>query len=194
MDADAVDFNVGARLKQVRESHALSQRQLAQRAGVTNGTISLIEQNRCSPSVSSLRKVLQGIPMTLAEFFSSDDLPPREQIFFKGTDLVELTGLVKSRVGTISFRQVGDLRGRNLQILHEKYAPGADTGGRTMLQHDSEEGGVVIKGCIELTVGDRKEILSPGDAYLFDSRIPHRFRNVGDEECEIISACTPPYL
>jgi Mannose-6-phosphate isomerase len=194
MDADAVDFNVGARLKQVRESHGLSQRQLAQRAGVTNGTISLIEQNRCSPSVSSLRKVLQGIPMTLAEFFSSDDLPPREQIFFKGTDLVELTGLVKSRVGTISFRQVGDLRGRNLQVLHEKYAPGADTGGRTMLQHDSEEGGIVIKGRIELTVGDRKEILGPGDAYLFDSRIPHRFRNLGDEECEIISACTPPYL
>lgn len=194
MDADVVDFDVGARLKQVRESNGLSQRQLAQRAGVTNGTISLIEQNRCSPSVSSLRKVLQGIPMTLAEFFSSGDLPPREQIFFKQRDLVELTGLVKSKVGTISFRQVGDLRGRNLQVLHEKYAPGADTGGRTMLQHDSEEGGIVIKGRIELTVGDRKEILGPGDAYLFDSRIPHRFRNVGDEECEIISACTPPYL
>lgn len=194
MDVDAVDFDVGARLKQVRESNGLSQRQLAQRAGVTNGTISLIEQNRCSPSVSSLRKVLQGIPMTLAEFFSPGDLPPREQIFFKRRDLIELTGLVKSRVGTISFRQVGDLRGRNLQILHEKYAPGADTGGRTLLQHDSEEGGIVVKGRIELTVGDRKEILEPGDAYLFDSRVPHRFRNVGDEECEIISACTPPYL
>ncbi|KAA0682374.1 cupin domain-containing protein [Roseomonas genomospecies 6] len=194
MDVDAVDFNVGARLKQVREAHGLSQRQLAQRAGVTNGTISLIEQNRCSPSVSSLRKVLQGIPMTLAEFFSSDDLPPREQIFFKGSDLIELTSLVKSRVGFMSFRQVGDLHGRNLQVLHERYAPGADTGGRTMLQHESEEGGVVIKGQIELTVGDRKEILGPGDAYLFDSRIPHRFRNIGDEECEIISACTPPYL
>ncbi len=194
MDVDAVDFDVGARLKQVRESNGLSQRQLAQRAGVTNGTISLIEQNRCSPSVSSLRKVLQGIPMSLAEFFSPGDLPPREQIFFKKRDLVELTGLVKSKVGTISYRQVGDLRGRNLQVLHEKYAPGADTGGRTMLQHESEEGGIVIRGRIELTVGDRKEILEPGDAYLFDSRIPHRFRNVGEEECEIISACTPPYL
>nr|WP_264662446.1 cupin domain-containing protein [Azospirillum canadense] len=189
-----MDFDVGARLKQVRESNGLSQRQLAQRAGVTNGTISLIEQNRCSPSVSSLRKVLQGIPMSLAEFFSPGDLPPREQIFFRKRDLVELTGLVKSKVGTISYRQVGDLRGRNLQVLHEKYAPGADTGGRTMLQHESEEGGIVIRGRIELTVGDRKEILEPGDAYLFDSRIPHRFRNVGEEECEIISACTPPYL
>ncbi len=63
-----------------------------------------------------------------------------------------------------------------------------------MLQHESEEGGIVVKGRIELTVGDRKELLGPGDAYLFDSRIPHRFRNIGDEDCELISACTPPYL
>lgn len=188
-----MEFDVGARLKQVRELHGLSQRQLAQRAGVTNGTISLIEQNRCSPSISSMRKVLQGIPLSLAEFFSTD-LPPREQIFFKKDDLVELSSmLVKGKVGQVSFRQVGDLRGRNLQVLHERYAPGADTG-RSMLQHESEEGGIVLRGQIELTVGDRKEILGPGDAYLFDSRIPHRFRNLGDEECEIVSACTPPYL
>lgn len=188
-----MDFDVGARLKQVRELHGLSQRQLAHRAGVTNGTISLIEQNRCSPSISSMRKVLQGVPMTLAEFFSTD-LPPQEQIFFKKDDLIELSSmLVKGKVGQVSFRQVGDLRGRNLQVLHERYAPGADTG-RSMLQHESEEGGIVVRGKIELTVGDRKEILGPGDAYLFDSRIPHRFRNLGDEECEIVSACTPPYL
>ena len=66
--------------------------------------------------------------------------------------------------------------------------------GRAMLRHDGEEGGIVLRGRIELTVGDRREILGPGDAYHFSSRIPHRFRNPGDEECELISACTPPYL
>ena len=118
---------------------------------------------------------------------------PPEQIFFKDDELIELAGELKGTVGQISFRQVGDLRSRNLQILHERYAPGADTG-RTMLQHESEEGGIVIKGQIELTVGERKQLLGPGDAYFFDSRVPHRFRNVGEEECELISACTPPYL
>ena len=122
-----MEFDVGARLKQIREQHGLSQRALAQRAGVTNGTISLIEQNRSSPSVSSLRKVLQGIPMTLAEFFSSDDLPPPEQIFFKGDELIELADELKGTVGRISFRQVGDLRSRNLQLIeaaHKAQGPG----------------------------------------------------------------------
>ncbi|HXP96159.1 MAG TPA: cupin domain-containing protein [Telmatospirillum sp.] len=191
-----MEIDVGARLRAIREKSGLSQRQLAQRAGVTNGTISLIEQNRSSPSVASLRKVLGGIPITLAEFFSQDALPPAEQIFFHAGDLVELASdIPAAKKGAISFLQVGDLRGRNLQVLKERYEPGADTGtGKNMLQHESEEGGVVIEGEVELTVGDQKQILKPGDAYLFDSRIPHRFRNIGDKPCMLISACTPPYL
>ena len=191
-----MEFDVGARLRGLREKHGLSQRQLAQRAGVTNGTISLIEQNRSSPSIASLRKVLQVIPSTLAEFFGDETLPPSEQIFFRSSELVELTSkIADARKGKISFRQVGDLRNRTLQVLHERYEPGADTGSQPhMLQHESEEGGVVIKGQLELTVGAQTQILGPGDAYFFDSRVPHRFRNIGEDELELISACTPPYL
>jgi mannose-6-phosphate isomerase-like protein (cupin superfamily) len=45
---------------------------------------------------------------------------------------------------------------------------------------------------LEVTVGDQRRMLEPGDAYYFDSRLPHRFRNPGEEECEVVSACTPP--
>lgn len=182
---DSVDFDVGARLRSVREIHHLSQRELAKRAGVTNGTISLIEQNRVSPSVGSLRKVLQGIPMSLADFFALETAP-RQKVFFAAEELLEIGG------GPISYRQIGrDLADRQLQILHERYAPGADTG-KAMLRHDAEEGGVVLRGTLEVTVGDQRRVLGPGDAYYFDSRLPHRFRNVGDEACEVVSACTPP--
>jgi mannose-6-phosphate isomerase-like protein (cupin superfamily) len=37
----------------------------------------------------------------------------------------------------------------------------------------------------------RREV-GPGGARNFDFRLPHRFRNVGEEECELVSACTPP--
>lgn len=188
-----MDFNVGSRLKQVREATGLSQRELARRAGVTNGTISLIEQNRNSPSVASLRRVLQGIPMSLAEFFSQE-VPAADQTVFRADELVEIANEANRKAeGAISFRQVGDAAKHNLQILNEVYAPGADTG-RSMLQHPSTEGGIVIEGRLELTVGTEKSILGPGEAYLFDSRIPHRFRNPFDEPCRVISACTPPYL
>jgi transcriptional regulator with XRE-family HTH domain len=177
--------DVGGRLRAVRLQHGLSQRELAKRAGLTHSTISLIEQNRVSPSVGSLKKILDSIPITLAEFFA-EGMGDEAQIFYHHTELVELAS------GKISYRQVGrHLKGRALQILHERLAPGADTG-EMMLQHNAEEGGVIVRGALEVTVGTAKRVLKPGDAYYFNSNLPHRFRNVGDEECELVSACTPP--
>ncbi|WP_337996823.1 cupin domain-containing protein [Oleispirillum naphthae] len=188
-----MDFDVGTRLRAVRETAGMSQRELARRAGVTNGTISLIEQNRNSPSVASLRKVLEGIPMTLSEFFSQE-IPAAERIVFGQDEMIEIAcEIERKNKGAISFRQVGDAAKHQLQILFETYQPGADTG-RSMLKHESQEGGVVISGRIELTVEGRKFILGPGDSYLFDSRQIHRFRNPFDETCTLVSACTPPYL
>ena len=178
-------FDLGARLRGMRESHGLSQRELARRAGVTNGMISLIEQNRSSPSVGSLKKVLDGIPVTLADFFAGD-VNKGPKIFFAADDLLEIAG------GAVSYRQVGrDLSDKSLQMIHERYAPGADTG-RAMLSHEAEECGVVIQGQMELTVGNQRKLMGPGEAYYFDSRLPHRFRNISDEDCVVISACTPP--
>lgn len=177
--------DIGARLKTLRRMYDLSQRELAKRAGVTNATISLIEQNKVSPSVGSLKKVLDGIPISLADFFALD-LSPTSPVFYRADELTEITS------GAVSYRQVGsDLSRRHMQILHERYEPGADTG-RELLRHESEEGGIVVRGRIELTVGTEMRVLGPGDAYYFDSRLPHRFRNVGDEPAETVSACTPP--
>ena len=77
-----MSLDVGARLKMVRKKRGLSQRELAKRAGVTNSTISLIEQNRVSPSVSSLKKVLDGVPMSLQAFFV-EEIPAQQQVFYK---------------------------------------------------------------------------------------------------------------
>ena len=179
--------DVSVRLKAVRLMHGLSQRELAKRAGVTNGMISLIEQGRVSPSVASLKKVLDGLPMGLAEFFTID---PAEtpQLFYSGRELVEFGD------GDVSLSLVAAQRPRRrMAILHEAHAPGADTGSE-MLSHAGEEGGIVVAGRIELTVGGQSQVLGPGDAFYFASAVPHRFRNDGRERCEIIGASSPPTL
>jgi transcriptional regulator with XRE-family HTH domain len=192
----SMDFDVGARLREIRLAAGLSQRDLAHRAGVTHGLIAMIEQNKNSPSVASLRKILGGLSMTMADFFDEES-KDGTRVFFTPEDLIDLTSRLTSirnrRNKRMTLRQVGDARAHNLQILHERYEPGADTG-PTMLEHTSHEGGVVISGELEITVGDQVRVLRAGDAYLFDSRVPHRFRNIGECACEVVSACTPPYL
>jgi transcriptional regulator with XRE-family HTH domain len=180
-----MSIDVGTHLKAVRQMYGLSQRELAKRAGVTNGLISLIEQNRVSPSVSSLKKVLDGIPMALADFFTLD-LGGKPQVFFPREELANIG------TASVELRLVGGrLAQRSMSILHEHYAANADTG-EEMLTHAGEEGGVVVRGKIELTVGGESRVLGAGDAYYFKSSVPHRFRNIGREECEIVSASSPP--
>lgn len=180
------ESSVGVRLRRMRQVFGLTQRELARRAGVTNGAISLIEQGRVSPSISSLKKILDGIPMSLADFFTLD-ITSSEDVFFHAGDLTEIA--FEER---ISFRMVGKrLKDRALQMLHESYQPGADTG-EAMLRHAGEEAGIIVRGRLLVTVGDQEQTLGTGGAYYFRSRIPHRFRNPFDEICEVISANTPP--
>lgn len=176
---------IGRRLKVLRERAGLSQRALAKRASVTNSMVSQIEAGKINPSVGALKRILDGVPIGLSEFFAFE-VEPDPTVFFAAEELKEIGK------GSLSLKQVGNnLMGRNLQILYETYAPQADTG-RVMYEHDGEEGGIVISGRIEITVGQQRRVLGPGDAYLFDSRTPHRFRAVGAAQCIIVSACTPP--
>ncbi|MBF53331.1 MAG: XRE family transcriptional regulator [Confluentimicrobium sp.] len=194
---DDPNFDIGARLFAMRKAAQLSQRQLAERAGVPHAQISIIEQNKSSPSIATLRKILSGLNLSMGDFFEGERAAP-EGPFFHPEDLLDLTSKlpasgVTDQQGRMAFRQIGDARRHNLQILHEVYEKGADTG-ENMLDHFSTEGGYVIEGALELTVGEDMRVLHPGDSYLFDSRIPHRFRNVHYGRTVVISACTPPYL
>jgi len=89
LETDESSDDIGTRLRLVRQIYGLTQRELARRAGVTNGAISLIEQNRVSPSISSLKKILDGIPLSLADFFTLN-FASSENVFFSGPDLTEI--------------------------------------------------------------------------------------------------------
>ena len=162
--------DVGEKLKVLRKRYGLSQRQLAEKAGLTHGTVSFIERNKISPSIGTLRQILDSIPMTLSDFFS-DPHQGEVDFFYSKEDLLEVGS------GGVSLLQIGkNLNGLPLQILLERYPPGAETASTPYRCRSGEEGGFVIKGEIELTVGDRTRVLKANDGYLFPSHLPHKIR------------------
>lgn len=177
--------SVAQRVRLLRERYGLSQRELARRSHVTNATISQVEQESVSPTVASLKKIAAGLGMTLTEFFTFD-VHLSGQVFYRADELREIGA------DGVSLRLVAaDDSSRRLQVLHETYAPGTDTGAE-LLQHEGEESGIVVKGRITVTVGAATRVLGPGDAFYFPSRLPHRFHNEGDEPVELVSVSTPP--
>ena len=142
--------------------------------------------NPGEPANKYMRQILESLGLTLSDFFAREnDAAP--VYFFRHRELAEVG------TGGVSLLQVGrSLVGRPLQVLLETYPPGAETAKEPYRVDGGEEGGVVIEGEIEATIGDEVRILKRFDAYLFPTSLPHKLRNVSGRVCRIVSATTPP--
>ena len=76
-----MSVDIGNRLRHLRLARNLSQRELAKRTGVPNSTISLIESNASNPSVGALKRILDGIPIGLAEFLAFEPERPKKPFY-----------------------------------------------------------------------------------------------------------------
>ena len=166
-----MSLDVGQRLQLIRKINGWSQRELARRAGVTNSAISQMEQGRISPSVVSLKKVLDGVPISLADFFGLD-LAASANAFYLGSDM--------PNVGDSNITAkllAADKLHRKMSVVWEFYPPGSDTG-EVMLSATGERAGIVFDGQLEVTVGPETQLLGPGDGYYIEAMRPHRVRNL----------------
>ncbi len=184
---DAPDL--GARLRTLRERRGLALRELARRTGIAVSFLSALERGRDNVAVATLKRILDALNVTLGAFFAGT-APPAAKVVWRRRELAEIAG--KSH--GVSFREVAAGRpGRALQLLVERYAPGGDTG-PAVYRHAADEAGVVLRGKLELTLDGERHLLGPGDAFYFDARRPHRFRNAGRGAAEAVSVNSPPSL
>lgn len=184
---EAADLDVGARLRAVRDRAGLSQRELAKKAGVTHSTISLIEQEAHAPSLASLHRILSAIPISIADFFA---LPTSQQnvLFNDADDLAVVTrGEADLRV------LAAERRDKSLQMFIERYQPGAGTGDEP-IAHEGETAAVVLRGTIEVRVGDTIRVLRRGGGYHIIGKQPYMLRNIGKIIAVVACACTPPMI
>ena len=185
--SQANDLAVGARLRAVREKAGLSQRELAKRAGVTNATISLIEQEAHAPSLASLHRILAAIPISMADFFA---LPASQQnvLFYDADSLAVVTR------GAADLRVLGsERRDKSLQLFVERYRPGAGTGDEPVV-HQGETAAVVVQGAVEVETGGEVRRIEAGGGYQLIGAQPYRLRNVGRTIAVVVCACTPPMI
>ncbi|WP_370978670.1 helix-turn-helix domain-containing protein [Agaribacterium sp. ZY112] len=170
---------LGQRLRLVRERAGLSQRELARRADVTNGTLSNIEQGKVSPSVVSLEKVLAAIPMSMQEFFSEDlELSPS---VFRKDQLVQ----IHKNDTDYHILPFGDASS-GAYLARKAYHPGAKVTSEWMMRN-GVVAGLIIQGSLSLTLDGAEYDLAEGDAFSFTIHRPHTFRNNSDHICVVVS-------
>ena len=80
----------GKRLSEIRQQQGLSQRRAAELSGLTHSAISTIEQDKVSPAISTLQKLLKVYGLSLSEFFSEPEKPDEPQVVINQDDLIEM--------------------------------------------------------------------------------------------------------
>jgi transcriptional regulator with XRE-family HTH domain len=184
--SDPGEFD-GAEVRSLRKARTLSLVELAEKADLSVGYLSQIERNISTPSVKALGTIARALGVTVAWFFSGGDFGPIEE---KGVVVRKANRRrIIFREGFVDYLLSPNLDG-NLEFILTHFDPGASTGDQ--YTHRGEEGGMVMKGRLEITVGSRSFILEEGDSFNFPSSEPHRYRNAFDGETVVMYGITPP--
>ena len=178
---------IGRDIRGLRKARGVTLAGLAEASGLSVGYLSLLERDRATPSIKALHAVSRALGVTISWFFEANDVPEEER------DLV--VRRARRRRLDYSAGVVDELLSPNLtgalELLSCRFPPGASSG-EEPYAHSGEEAGVVIRGRLELWVDGRTVTLEAGDSFGFKSELPHRYRNPGPDETEVIWAITPP--
>ena len=173
--------NVAQRIIGLRKDRDLSQRALAERAGISPAALSQIETGQSSPSVATLEKLADGLGIGIAAFFV-DDAPEKTVEVFR---LAE-----RPAIGLLGGSTLYPLSSRHQAIGFEPFLIRLASGGEF---HDDLYGVMgphayawVRHGEAMLTLGEADYIVSETDSVYYDPSLPHNWRNIGEAACELL--------
>lgn len=166
------EINVGRRLRELRTGQGLSIRSLAELSGLNFNTLSLIENEKSSPSVTTLQQLALALGVPIVAFFET------ESVY---NDVVYQKSGQRPRA-VFDFGLFEDM-GRGLTLggglpLLITLEPGAGSGPEAIV-HTGQEFVYCVKGCLTYTVADRVYTLEADDSLIFQAHLPHRWQNLG---------------
>ena len=179
-----MDLDLGKTLRKVRNEKGVSLSELAEKTGYTKSFISQVEKNKTSPSLSSLFRIIDALGISPQEILHEEGFS--EKIMVRKSER-EVYYHKKSKAKFEFLYTKNPGRKMEPLFIHLKAGGFSDS-----YSHEGEEFGTILKGKLELTVGDETYHLKEGDCVYFSSRINHHWKNNGSEEVIALWVTTPP--
>jgi transcriptional regulator with XRE-family HTH domain len=175
--------SIGDRIRMSRQAKALTQEELASRAGLTKGFISQVERNLTSLSVESLLGILDALDQKASAFF---DEGLSDKIVFKANERVELEKENVTKFEILVPAAQNRLMDPALLILN----PGEKT--EEEEPHEGEEFGFVLSGSIEVIFGVKTYRVRKGECFFFKSSKRHYLANRRKMKATVLWISSPP--
>jgi transcriptional regulator with XRE-family HTH domain len=183
--------DIGSRLREERERARISQRELARRLGVSASLISQIESGQSKPSVSTLYAIVTELGVSLDYVFRvhEDELAmatavggDAEGVVVSGPVVHAAERHVIELDSGVTWERLTSHQHEDVDFLHVIYDVGGSSApDNRLMRHPGREYGHVLSGHLGVQLGFEQHELGPGDSIAFDSTMPHRLWNLGDE-------------
>lgn len=167
-----VEVDVGGNLRRLREERNLTIRALADQSGLAVNTLSLIENAKSSPSVSTLQQLAIALQVPMAAFFVVE--APKDNIAYIKAGKRPQAAFEQ---GTLADLGAGTTI-RAVEPFVVTLEPNASSGNEDIV-HTGFEFIYCLEGQIGYTIRGRTYLLEPGDSLLFEAHLPHRWQNLG---------------
>lgn len=166
--------SVGQRLREYRLERGFSIRELAEKSGLAVNTLSLIENQKSSPSVNTLVQLAKALAIPLANLFEPMDDSHQIIRTHKGQRrTMDPNGIHVEDCGI-------ELRNKPMQPCVVTMPPHKDSGLQPVV-HPGVEFIFCLSGIIDYFVEKTKYRLNVGDSLLFEAKLPHRWVNTSSE-------------
>ena len=183
-DSDPSEINVGKRLQELRFLEGLSLRALAELSGLNVNTLSLIENEKSSPNVSTLQQIANALNVPITAFFQPM-IAKKDIVYFKNGKRAKINfpqGIFEDLGGGIPLGEGTPLL-MTLKADHESDP--------NPIIHTGQEFVFCLEGCLVFWVGEEEYVLEPGDSLIFEAHIPHRWENRGENLSRAILIICP---
>jgi transcriptional regulator with XRE-family HTH domain len=178
------EIDVGRRLRELRVGRGLSMRALAEKSGLNVNTLSLIENQHTSPSVSTLQQLAQTLQVSISAFFETDQ--GNKQVVYQKDGARPRAAFTHGYMEDLG---AGMLR-HGAEPLIVSLAPKADSG-KTPIVHTGREFVYCLEGRIAYSVDTEIYLLEPGDSLLFDAYLLHQWKNPDDTSSRTLLVLCP---
>ena len=185
-DPEILATAIGQNVRRLRRRHDLTLDVLAERAGVSKGTVIGVEQARANPSIATLCRLADALGVGVSTLIESDAIP---QIRIKRR--ADTPALWRNETGSQALFLMGTDPPNSIELWDWRLA-GADAFHGEAHPTGTVEMLTVLEGILLISVGTREHTLEPGDTILFDAIVPHRYANPGDYPNRFIMSVIQP--
>ncbi len=173
----------GSKMKQLRQSRKISFKDLANMTGYSQRYLKDIEEGKVIPPVAAVIQISKALSVDSGSFLSAEEqeakVRRRRESFYKRTQAYSYKTLtpgaetkhMKAFLVTIDPRQDHKM---------------------VEYRHEGEEFIYVLKGKVEVRVGENSNYLKKDETLHFNSAITHKLRNISDEEARLLVVLYTP--